>query len=655
MADDTTLGSSVDFVIHDVLSYGLTDTIWNATSSSVTGLIQVHLPKWMGQYLCPGTVITAVNFAYTHTLTGLAIMEKFGEETFWYMSSSEPSHNIAELCAGLGGWSQGAEFMGGQVRLFVDINPTVTKTLTRANNLPCMNLQTAILAAKSGTLPAIFVLEACIKEPWVWVIMGLMNIKHVLASTPCPPWSTATEAKGLNCNDGQLLLDLVTSSSLIRIESISLENVSGIAEHCHYQRIRKTIRELGWKIIMAGIHQAEPMCPMHRGRWLIALVPQEVELFDHKVQFANQMKMPCPALGIGRNNSMLAADCVQEHFQSWEMHELTPQQDAIDAMSRYDLLPVKQRTPENRSKSPHDIFMLRVKTMKMCLPTIMAMQGSQHCIPEHLLKQKGLFAFVVPHQQGFRYIAPFEVLCAMAFAPTTMLPRAFSDAFHCCRLHHALGSLSPFHPNGETLSDVMCAINRARYKLQHYQVLTTSDGMYMFLDPIHEIPRGIKRDCNDIEGQHAYETPKNAIVTLQPSYQDQVPLHDVSPTCPFTVEQQDDIVPPTQLDDTSPAEASYEQKGLLELDWNDLVANGAPQDWFLTTQKIDVGGLGVDNEYHMPQPIKDAWENGIIPEHVGTIPFSMHHPHRTWAFIGWVKPHMLIADCRCHINDSSSC
>lgn len=83
---------------------------------------------------------------------------------------------------------------------------------------------------------------------------------------------------------------------------------------------------------------------MYRGRWLAALVPKSIEFIDYKAQSANDMKMPSPAPRIGRNNSMAAADCVQEHFQNWKLHELISQQDAIDAMSRCDFLPVKHQT-----------------------------------------------------------------------------------------------------------------------------------------------------------------------------------------------------------------------------------------------------------------------------------------------------------------------
>ncbi len=658
MADDAILGTSFDFRIIDVINYGITDTVWKAESSLVDLPIEAYLPKWINPYICPGTKITAMNFAFSHTMTGIAIMEKCDDETLWFVSNPTPCHNIAELCAGLGGWSQGADFVGGCVKLFVDINPTVASTLARAMNLPCLQLASAISAAKDGTLPSSFVLEACIKQPWVWILMGLMNVKHVLASPPCPPWSTATEAKGLNCQEGHLLLDIVDNSSKIHIETISLENVAGIVEHSHYHCIRKSIREMVWKIILAGVHPAEPMCPMHRGRWLVAIVPQHVELFDQKVQKAYEMKMPCPAPGIGKNNSMLAANCVQQHFQTWEEQELTPNDDAIAAMSRYDFLPIKQRTPENRSKGPNEIFLLRVKNMRMCLPTIMAMQGSQHCLPESHLQRKGLFAFVVPHQQKYRHIAPFEVLCAMAFSNATMLPRQFCDAwravgnaltipqaaFHCFRLHIALGNQSPFHPQAETLSDIMCAINRARYRLQDFQVMITNDGLYMYLEPVHCIPPCLKRPLDDDLIPPKKLAFEDCVMQKQiDKVLEQLALEDITPTVPYPIEHDSDI-PPTELDELSQSEQIQSQHGVRELSWQDVLYYGAPQDSFLTTRKFPIDGLNPECNYAMPLQITQAWEHGSIQEHLGTIPFMMTHPHQTWAFVGWVKPHMTIGD-----------
>ena len=542
--------------------------------------------------------------------------------------------------------------------MFIDINPVVAKTLARTLNVPCLVLDDAVVAIKARTLPKVFVLQSCINDPWVWTIMGLMNIKHILVSTPCPPWSTATDATGLECMDGHLLIDVVCNASTINIETISMENVAGIVEHPHYQVIRKTIREHGWKIILAGVHPAEPMCPMHRSRWLIALVPHSMELFDHQIQKANDMKMPCPAPGIGRQTSMLAANCVQEHFQPWEMTELLPSQEAINAMSRFDFLPPKQRTVENRNKTEHEIFMLRVKTMKMCVPTIMALQGYQHCLPEHQLRRKGLFAFVVPCQTGFRYIAPFEVLCAMAFSNDTMLPRQFSDAwravgnaltlpqaaFHCFRLHVALGKLSPFQPQAETLSDIMCRINRNRYKLQQFQVQITHDGEYMYLDPINCIPSQVKRPFEEYnvpnEDDHCMKV--NKIDTPQSKLGDQ---HggDITPTLKFNIEDIE-VITPTEIDEPSPNEDIQAPKTPIELSWEDLQQHGAATDSFIATHKINVGGFDDDTTFAMPFDVSNAWENGSIQEQFGTIPFSMTHEHRTWSFIGWVKPFMMLCD-----------
>ena len=658
MAEDTILGTTIDFTVLDVIAYGLTDTKWNAKSELVSQPIMAFLPKWIGRYVCPGTRIVAKNFAYAYTMTGLAIMEKSDEETLWFVSSPEPSHRIVELCAGLGGWSQGAEIVGGQVNLFVDNNPTIARTLARSLNIPCMNLQEVIEVAKTAVLPSTFVLEACIKEPWVWVVIGLMNIKHILASPPCPPWSTASEAKGLGCNDGQLLLEIVSNARQVNIESISLENVAGIVEHSHYTCIRKTIRELGWKIILAGVHPAEPMCPMYRSRWLVALIPQKVVLFDEKIQKANNMKMPYPAPGIGKNNSMLAADCVQDYFQPWELQELTPTQEAIHAMSRFDFLPPKQRTAENRSKGSSEIFMLRVKTMKMCLPTIMAMQGSQHCLPEHCLQRKGLFAFVVPFQNGFRYIAPFEVLCAMAFSKDMMLPRQFSDAwravgnaltvpqaaFHCFRLHTALAATSPFHTHASELADIMCSINRTRYQLQNFQVLVSNDGLYMYLDPVMNIPPAIKRpfeDCN--EWPESFSSKKQCTVEMQEPLMKEDKEIIITPTVPYSLDISHDF-PATEIDEQSETESLHVDAPVLELNWDDLVYHGASQDSFISTHAIKVGGLDDKTTFAMPIAITDAWEKGIIQEQYGTIPFTMTHVQHTWSFVGWVKPHTLLSE-----------
>lgn len=81
MDAEISLGPTITFTVNSVVSYGLTDDRWNAISSLVQSPIEVFLPKWISQYICPGTIVLAKDFAYSWTTTGLATMERSDSKT----------------------------------------------------------------------------------------------------------------------------------------------------------------------------------------------------------------------------------------------------------------------------------------------------------------------------------------------------------------------------------------------------------------------------------------------------------------------------------------------------------------------------------------------------------------------------------------------
>ena len=122
------------------------------------------------------------------------------------------------------------------------------------------------------------------------------------------------------------------------------------------------------------------------------------------------------------------------------------------------------------------------------------------------------------------------------------------------------------------------------------------------------IPASIKRPYND-------EIPLQEIgVTKKPSIE--VQIDPITPTQSYSVEGDDDF-PPTEIDENSPM-ALNDAPGPIELDWEDLLKHGASKDSFISTHKIQHGGLTEDTPFALPYDISSAWEQGIIQEHLAT-------------------------------------
>eukprot|EP00438_Fugacium_kawagutii_P003657 Skav224227 [mRNA] locus=scaffold939:1185730:1190316:+ [translate_table: standard] len=375
-----------------------------------------------------GRTFTLVDFEID-TTDGVTVLRSRDGPLMPFLHPTESHVKFAEAFSGIGGWSLGAELCGGQTVLWVDADPVAAHAFAKGRELLCLHIDTAWTLFVDGQLPSQLVLISDIANPKMLVIAAFMGVGNWLASPPCQPWSKASSQLGLRTDDGKSFARFIYAVGLLQPHSLGLECVPGLPSHPHFQIIIAAMKDVGLHLTLSSIDGVVPVLPITRNRWLATAVHHAIELDDTLVSRAKQMGMPKVLPGGSRSVNLHDFGAVLPTLSQEEINQCTPTQEALDMMSRADLLPLNMRDPGYLSLKPHDVLALRVKSVHCVLPNVMASQGSQHKLPIALLREKGLYTFLIDDGSTQRYICPFEVACAMGFDLRTVLPRDFHDAW----------------------------------------------------------------------------------------------------------------------------------------------------------------------------------------------------------------------------------
>eukprot|EP00438_Fugacium_kawagutii_P008311 Skav206334 [mRNA] locus=scaffold1420:359109:363701:+ [translate_table: standard] len=399
-----------------------------ASASMPQFQIRCACPDWSTRYIDVGRQFTVVQFKRVMVDDRLVLRAQHGD-LLPILHPTNASECIAEAFAGLGGWSWGASLYGAAPVLMVDSNQTAAEACARGHGLVFMGIDSAMQFARDGMLPERLVVVADILDVRVWFLAGIMHVANWLASPPCPPWSTASRQAGLDAYDGAVFAKFLYMLGVSHARSVSLENVPGLPQHPHFSVLRDVVLEAGMKMVINTVDKVHPLLPVMRSRWLATCVRSDVKIDDQMILRAKNMTFPSSVLGVGKENSLGAAGAMQNYMQPWERQQCTPSEEAMEAMQRPDFLPVSLRRPGYANMSASEVLKLRTKTSRQLLPSVMAMQGSQHLLPEELLKSKGLHAFVLRDGFALRFVTPFEVGFALGFPKDMWLPTDFRDAW----------------------------------------------------------------------------------------------------------------------------------------------------------------------------------------------------------------------------------
>lgn len=406
------------------------DVIVATPCQSAMPRFEVHCmcPAWTTHYMDVGRQFTLLDFQ-KQVVEDTIVLRAVCGELLPILHPTSASKKIGEAFSGLGGWTWGAALLDAHPVLMVDCNPIAAEACARSHGLLVMQIEGAIELARIDQLPDRLVVVSDILDTRVWVLAGLMHVSHWLGSPPCPPWSGASRQAGLDCPEGAIFAEFIYMLGVAHVKCVSLENVPGLPKHPHFKFLKQAITEANLVLVVSNVDRVHPLLPVIRSRWLATCVRDDIQVDHAKVSKAKNLAFPCCVPGVGKENSIGAARTMHTNLQPWELQNCVPTAEAMQIMSAPEYLPLNLRKPDYMSMNGEQVLALRTKTARQLLPSIMAMQGSQHLLPPDLLRAKGLHAFLLWDGEHTRFAAPFEIALSLGFPKELWLPVDFREAW----------------------------------------------------------------------------------------------------------------------------------------------------------------------------------------------------------------------------------
>lgn len=193
-------------------------------------------------------------------------------------------------------------------------------------------------------------------------------------SAPCPPWSSAEAALGLNADSGLLFAKTLIQMKWLQPEILCLEQVANFSQHPHKEHIMRTMRSIGYILVWSRVVDLHHCAPVHRPRWLGVFrrgdcqVPSNMPLYRG---FKDDTQMTPESF-----DAVLSPDLCSMNLYLDEHLCATMADPTIAPKSK-------------RMRMQSDCLQERCFETNQVLPVFMATYGSQHLISRDRLQKFG--------------------------------------------------------------------------------------------------------------------------------------------------------------------------------------------------------------------------------------------------------------------------
>eukprot|EP00435_Cladocopium_sp_Y103_P024888 s3127_g6.t1 len=339
--------------------------------------------------------------------------------------------------------------------LAVEIDPEIAEAYARSFNVSfCLRSDDPMLSnALSCFGPSphsnlLFVGDvSCLQ----WIKMLPWNSHTVCTiSSPCPPWSRASDKDGLNDPAGRALIEAIATLRIVRPKVVVMENVETIRQHPHFQGILDCLRWSGFSLAWESVEDLRDVSPVSRKRWLAVFLQTNSQ--SDVIQGQGFIAMPPCSLGAFKALIPLP----DEHEKA-----LTLTQEVLAMYSNPKFatrgLSLKRCLNTDDELCDH-ILQQRLRGPSSFLATFVAQYGNQHNLPISALEKRGLFAELFQGRFGVRFFSPCEIAILHGVCVALCLPLQHAHLIvgNCIATQHALLAMV----KGLSLCDRTFAIHR---------------------------------------------------------------------------------------------------------------------------------------------------------------------------------------------------
>ena len=536
---------------------------------------------------------------------------------------------LAELFGGITGWSTAAHMMDQTVSFVIEKSDDVAKAASDMYGYPCKSFE----EVWNHFISSGHIVEPCI---WIgdmtdfrmWTLMSLTDVRHLMASPPCPPWCSMASQMGLASEDGRLMGHLFRKARDLGAASICLENARGFKDHMHSKIVFDFAESVGFSCVQNQTDNCTGVLPLNRCRWLATFVAHETRLkyvYITCVHAANNVSLPSnPFLGGLRGCDALFKDIPDEFLQ-----ELLPTDEAIRVMSDPNLVPKWWGKGLDLSKD-EAVLKSRITRSEGLMTCLVASYGKQHKFGYDYLAQRGLCVMLTPSKKGPRFFSPWEQAACLGLPSTIKLPGSIELAWHVLgnaisvarallqlsRLHIILGEGSPFKPKTASLPVLCRMMQRKGIHLSGKQQVWVG-GCRALVDPdvVEHEPAQVDGNPSVSINQREPHAITDAVVTQHDGVTDHIDEQSMEPPTKV-LKLFDDISPTVPYD----VREDCDTKGDKKINWEGLQFLPVPSDAEIEKMICEVIQSHVRDEYG-----------------VTIMPFAVSCLTSRWVHIGWIR------------------
>lgn len=429
--------------------FGFAFKILNGSGQSQVegGVISLNMQRAKFLDLAPGVRFTALRVKPT-------VLEDFHGKFCWITLQDNDQHAsgslvkhpfgmadpiIMDVCSGMGGWHFGGQPYGFQPSVSVECDfevATMGSYNLRSTLVSSQRIGTSTCGEFQQWLSNGITVHADFQDETYWEKASCKGVSVIVASLPCPPWSSLAKGKGLQDPRGSIFEDFRFLVHVFRPAIVAMENVKGLILHHDWDCIKRWFHEIGYVCSHVSVDPLHTVLPMHRDRASIVFANR-----SHQADFTSLIIKPTPMPKLPVQPTPQKLEVFHSEIPEILIDAVTISQEHLEILTDPEVWP-KAWFFKNPQRDPKhvDIKERNINKFKP-LPCAVAKYGQPDKVERDLLRQKGLYMCTVADSHyDARWLSPCEIMIALGFPKHTMISRNPILAYH------TLGNaVSPLH------------------------------------------------------------------------------------------------------------------------------------------------------------------------------------------------------------------